>query len=643
MAYTITKSDGSTLTTIADGYLDSTHTGLSLPGPNYVGYGRILNQNLVFLLENFASNSTPLGTSLQGQLWFNKSTQTLNVYTNQGYLPVAGVTNSGTQPVQSKTGDIWFNTGTNQTFLFDNGAYKLIGPGYTKQQGISGAIPVTVTDGVTSSITHDIIQLQFGNIILATFNNDTAFQPATPISGFPTINSGITLNNSISNSLLNTNIVGDVTGRLTGDVTGNVVATTLRGTLIGNVTGNVTATTVTAGTITGVVTTTSLSATAASITSLTTGNATITGGTITGVSNLTADTSTITNLYSGNTTITGGTITGITNLNTVFTSAGTLVTANAQITGGAMIGIANLTAVTSNIGIISSNIITTGNIVSSNARITGGNITGITTFQATTGSFTNLSVANLVISSGSTTNAIGTFVNLFGTNFSTGNALITSANINNVTMSNVTANAVTLTSATATTQAVTTRNTTLATTAFVHSVMPTGMIVMWGGLTVNIPAGWQLCNGESGVPDLRDLFIVGAGAAYPVGSTGGLNTVTLNSTQIPSHAHTFTITGNTALAGSHNHTLRDPGHKHTTGQVIDTTIPGLFRQSTGNIANGSGTTFTTGNIGTGVSMDGVSDHRHTISISDVSNPTGDDQPHENRPPYYALCYIQKIA
>ena len=94
MPFTITKSDGSTLATIADGFVDASATGLSLPGPNYVGYGRLLNQNLVYLLENFASNSTPQGTNVQGQLWFNKSNQTLNVFTNQGYLPVAGITNA---------------------------------------------------------------------------------------------------------------------------------------------------------------------------------------------------------------------------------------------------------------------------------------------------------------------------------------------------------------------------------------------------------------------------------------------------------------------------------------------------------------------------------------------------------------------
>lgn len=643
MPFTITKSDGSTLATIADGFVDASATGLSLPGPNYVGYGRLLNQNLVYLLENFASNSTPQGTNVQGQLWFNKSNQTLNVFTNQGYLPVAGITNASIQPAQSKNGDIWFNTNTNQTSLYDSGSFKLIGPQYTKQQGISGAIPNTVNDGITNGVTHDIIQIQFGNTIVATFNKDATFTPATAITGFPVINAGLTLSNLISSPTLTTNIVGDVTGRLFGNVTGNVVATTLSGTLTGNVNGNIVATTVNAGTLIGVVSTTSLTATAANITNFVTANAQVTGGSITGLSNLTTITSNITNLYSGNITVTGGTLIGITNLNTVFTSAGTLAATTAQITGGNLIGISNLTATISTISSISSNNITTGNLISSNVSFASGNITGITTFSATTGTFTDLSVANLVISSGSTTNAIGTFVNLAGTNFSTGNALITGANISNVVLSNVAANGVSLTSATTTTQPVATNNTTLATTAFVHSMLPAGIILMWGGLVGNIPNGWQLCDGTNSTPDLRDRFIVGAGAAYNVNAYGGLNSVLLDSTQLPSHAHSFTINGNTVTAGGHNHTLNDPGHQHgTRGAIIDPTVPGAFRSPL--VSGGTqGAIFTTGNVSTLVSLEPIGNHIHSINITSDTLPIGDDQVHENRPPYWALCYIRKMV
>mgnify|MGYP003336248595 CR=1 FL=1 len=81
MAYTIKKSDGTTLTTIADGDHNTIATNLDLAGPNFVGYGQALNENLVYLLENFASNVAPL-TPILGQLWYNSDTGVLSAYNN---------------------------------------------------------------------------------------------------------------------------------------------------------------------------------------------------------------------------------------------------------------------------------------------------------------------------------------------------------------------------------------------------------------------------------------------------------------------------------------------------------------------------------------------------------------------------------
>ena len=40
------------------------------------------------------------------------------------------------------------------------------------------------------------------------------------------------------------------------------------------------------------------------------------------------------------------------------------------------------------------------------------------------------------------------------------------------------------------------------------SLVPTGIISMWSGSIAKIPAGWALCDGSNGTPDLRDRFIV---------------------------------------------------------------------------------------------------------------------------------------
>ena len=70
MAYTITLTNGTTLTTIADGTVNSTSSDLVLVGKNYAGYGSFLNENFVHLLESFSDSTAPT-TPLTGQIWWD--------------------------------------------------------------------------------------------------------------------------------------------------------------------------------------------------------------------------------------------------------------------------------------------------------------------------------------------------------------------------------------------------------------------------------------------------------------------------------------------------------------------------------------------------------------------------------------------
>ena len=75
MAYTINKTDGTTVATITDGTIDNT-TSLTLFGKSYSGFGELLNENLVKLLENASGTATP-SAPLRGELWFDTTTNQL--------------------------------------------------------------------------------------------------------------------------------------------------------------------------------------------------------------------------------------------------------------------------------------------------------------------------------------------------------------------------------------------------------------------------------------------------------------------------------------------------------------------------------------------------------------------------------------
>jgi microcystin-dependent protein len=652
MPYTINKSDGTVLTTIADGTRDTT-TSLSLAGPNFVGYGEFLNENLVYLLENFASNTAPSSVNLEGQLWYDKNAQILKVFTPQGYVAVSGVTNSGSQPSLGKNGDIWFNQSTDQMFVYDTtgtAGFKIVGPAYTKQQGISGAIPVSVEDGSISGVFHNILRLQYGNVTYGILSTDSAFLPTPAIPGFSFINPGLTFSSNVQAPTVNANVITatdgfvmvDITNRqLQGTLHGNVVATTLSGALTGNVvgdlTGNVTATTLT-GNLTG-----NVSATVAQATNFSSANVVITGGYINNLANISGTLTTTTtlnsittystNFSSGNILVTGGTLTGLTNFSTAVGQSTDFSTSNIHATGGTLI---NLTTFSGTTGQAT-------NFSTSNIHATGGTLVGLTEFSATTGQATNFSTSNIHATGGNVTE-LTTFSGTTGqaTNFSAGNIIVASGNISNITGANNTFTAANLVNSTATTRTANDVSTAIATTAFVHSVLPTGIIVMWNSTAASIPLGWQLCNGSNGTPDLRDRFIVGAGTTYAFGDTGGSASVTLAANAMPIHSHVLSGALTTGSAGSHTHTLTDPGHAHSgTGS-------GSFpsgRYGPDPIPAPSSTTPTSTSF-TGISIASALDHVHSVTLSGNTQTAGGSggttQPHENRPPYYALCYIQKM-
>ncbi len=98
MAYKINNTVGTLLGTLADGTIDVATTDLTLIGKGYAGFGEKLNENLVKLLENF-NNTTAPSNKVQGQMWYDKTNNQINVYTGSKWKPVGSTTKSATAPI----------------------------------------------------------------------------------------------------------------------------------------------------------------------------------------------------------------------------------------------------------------------------------------------------------------------------------------------------------------------------------------------------------------------------------------------------------------------------------------------------------------------------------------------------------------
>jgi len=194
MAYTVNKTSGAVLTTIADGTIDNV-TGLTLIGKNYSGYGEILNENLVKLLENFASSSAPT-SPLAGQIWWDTTNTLLKVYTGSGFKVISGSTASASAPTGSTVGDLWFDTANTQLKVYNGSSFTLVGPSFTAATGTSGALVETVVDNLGTS--HVVVKTYVGDAVVAIISKDAQFTPQTAITGFSNVNPGIQLSSTIS-------------------------------------------------------------------------------------------------------------------------------------------------------------------------------------------------------------------------------------------------------------------------------------------------------------------------------------------------------------------------------------------------------------------------------------------------------------
>jgi|LakMenEpi03Aug12_release.lakeMendotaPanAssembly.Ray.scaffolds.fasta_scaffold04757_5 hypothetical protein len=146
MAYIVNKFSGAQLIVLEDGTID-TSTSLGLVGRNYVGYGETQNENFVFLLENFANESPP-SRPLQGQIWFNTTTNLTYAYDGATWSPIGAAVLSATAPADSNAGALWLDITANQLKIYTGSTWTLIGPEVVAGFGSTRARATSLDDSV---------------------------------------------------------------------------------------------------------------------------------------------------------------------------------------------------------------------------------------------------------------------------------------------------------------------------------------------------------------------------------------------------------------------------------------------------------------------------------------------------------------
>ena len=204
MAYKINNTFGTLLVTLADGTIDVATTDLTLIGKGYAGFGERLNENLVKLLENFNNTSAP-SNKVQGQLWYDKTNNQINVYTGSKFKPVGSTANSATAPTNAVLGDMWFDTTNNQLYVYSGTAWTLIGPTTVAGSGVTQVIPESPEDN--TGVKRSILKLVANDTVVGVVSN-LAFTPSSTetlgasiiSAGFSTIAQGIQLSTSVASA-----------------------------------------------------------------------------------------------------------------------------------------------------------------------------------------------------------------------------------------------------------------------------------------------------------------------------------------------------------------------------------------------------------------------------------------------------------
>jgi hypothetical protein len=208
MAIDIFNFDGTKLTTVQDGTLKTDAASISLVGRGFKGWGKPLQENILWIMQNFAGIDPP-SNPLTGQLWYdtNSGSNIIKVWNGTKWISGGGVITQGSPPAGAPgVGSMWYDDLNMQLYAWNGTSWDLVGPLGSKTNN-NPRNPAPPTNSAIEAIRLQNNTGAFNNVwritiegqTFAILSKDPEFFPLVPIPGFSSIKTGINFDNRLSN------------------------------------------------------------------------------------------------------------------------------------------------------------------------------------------------------------------------------------------------------------------------------------------------------------------------------------------------------------------------------------------------------------------------------------------------------------
>jgi microcystin-dependent protein len=170
----------------------SNDTSLTFPGRNVTGYGQIIAENFLQLLENFASPNQPVNP-IEGQLWYDTTNGVLQLYDNTSWKAASNIQKSPTEPSveNSKVGELWVDTANQQLRIYTGSRWLLVGPSESSIDGKRyGPAVERIVDQDNSD--RNVLTFYIADTPVVILSRDS-FTPKIAIKGYDQIKSGLNI------------------------------------------------------------------------------------------------------------------------------------------------------------------------------------------------------------------------------------------------------------------------------------------------------------------------------------------------------------------------------------------------------------------------------------------------------------------